>query len=125
MDTFILNKYLELINSKDFEKSDLKNKLVLLYIDYLRLYTLNPRKLMFEFEKLKQKIVKDSFLMNFYLRRMHFSLKEKIAFDEIRQKGNEKNKEKIIEINGFLKMTKLKAQLLKNILSLLGQKRQF
>ena len=120
---FIITKFKYFIDKKSLSKES-KNMLILKYIDFLRVFVANPKKVLFVFEKSKPKIRSNSGFVNLYIKHLDYLIR-KYFFDGDNKIIFEKDREQAVKIKAFFKMSKQKSKLFKMIRELLENKKSF
>ena len=121
---FIINKFTYYINNKDIKiKEDKKTELILKYIDFLKAYSNNPKKLLFDFERMKQKILNNSYFIKQLLAKLNTTIKESIFYDN--ELLSDKQREKSLMIEEFFKMNKYKIIFINLIKDIMKAKKRF
>ena len=100
---FMISKFNYHIEKKSLSKEK-RNFLILKYIDFLRVFVANPKKLLFVFEKSKSKIVSNSFFLNLYVKRLDSLIKRKF-FNDDEKMVFEKDREEMLKIRDFFKIS--------------------
>jgi len=122
--SFIINKLTFLINKKASSKSEMTKKdlLILKYIDFLKLYSINPKKLLFDTQKLKSKLAENSVFLNQFLKNLNFSIKNLISAENLVL--TEKNQEETLNLQEFFKANKYKRLFISKIIEILKAERE-
>ena len=121
---FIIIKFTHYINKKDSKiKEEKKTEFYLKYIDFLKTYSNNPKKLLFEFEQMKQKISNNSYFLNQLLVKMNTTIKESILHDN--ELLSDKLREQSLKMEEFFKMNKYKIIFINHINDILKTKKSF
>ncbi len=124
VNSFIISKFASYINNKDLKWNDeKKTEIILKYIDFLKLYSFNPKKLLFDFEKMKQKISKNSYFLKQLLEHLNTSIKGSIFHDN--DLLSDKIKEQNLQYQNFFKMNKYKYIFIDLIKDVLKEKKTF
>ena len=124
IDLFITNKFNIFIETKSMSREK-KNWLILQYIDFLKRYTKNPKKLLFDFQKIKAKMISDSFFINHYISYLDFAIKVNFLQEVEKEALRENEKDETLKIREFFKISRQKGKISQMISELLNKKKAF
>lgn len=127
INSFIKNKFSIYLSHKELMKNSKKKiELVMKYLDFLKTYSYNSKKILFELEKSKHRIFNEednSFYIKHLQMKFHYFIKEMVKKEN--SLLSPELKEQNLHIQNFFKMNKFKITIVNEIKQLLKIKKKF